>query len=67
MRILSLCGAILTLTACSHPHPPQDDSRAALLRPVASTGSAPSKDAPPSDHKPHGHMYMGSGMGASHL
>jgi len=67
MRILTLCGMILTLTACSHPHPPADESRAGLLRPVSSTGSAPSKNTPSFDHKPHGHMYMGTGMGASPL
>ncbi|WP_148301466.1 hypothetical protein [Asaia prunellae] len=67
MRLLPLCGIFLTLTACSHPLPHDDESRAGLLRPVSSTGSSPSKDVPPSDRRPHGHMYMGSGMGASHL
>ncbi len=67
MRHLFVCGVILSLTACSHPQPPEDESRAGLRRPVASTGSAPSKNASAPDHKPHGHMYMGSGMGASPL
>lgn len=52
------------LAGCSHPRPQPADSRSALLRPLATSGSDNQKDTTRSDHKIHGAVSVGTGFGS---
>ncbi len=51
------------LAGCSHPRPQPVDGRSALLRPVATTGAEDPKDTSRTDHKVHGAVSVGTGLG----
>ncbi|MBS1103141.1 hypothetical protein JK202_08930 [Gluconobacter sp. Dm-62] len=52
------------LAGCSHPHSqPSADSRATLLKPVATDGSENLKDTVSTNHKVHGAVSVGTGFG----
>lgn len=67
MRVLPCLVLLLMLTSCSHPSSREEDSRAGILRPVSGTGSTQPKGSLVSGHRSTGHLYMGTGMGASPL
>lgn len=53
------------LAGCSHPRPQLTDSRSALLRPVATTGSDNRTDPSRPDHRIHGALSVGTGFGGA--
>lgn len=68
MRHVICLGLLFCLAGCAHPHPPESDSRADLLRPVTgSTQTGTGASSAPTGRKTHGHLYMGSGFGGNRL
>ncbi|MQR99950.1 hypothetical protein [Gluconobacter aidae] len=62
--VMILAGLAAGLAGCSHPRPQVADSRSALLRPLATSGSDNQKDTARSDHKIHGAVSVGTGFGS---
>lgn len=55
---------LMTLTACSQPHLPEDDSRAGLLRPINGSGTTASQeDSTAAGRQIHDQLSTGSGYG----